>query len=152
GLSPADWSGSWETESAGAASPIDSILAEFSSRWRHGDAPSIEEYLARLGQAPVSDAAELIYHAYCPAPAAGLNPEAAAFIRRFPAQGVSLARLFGLHRALDPALLPEAGDEIGPFILLRMLGEGGFARVFLAEQADLDGRLVVVKVSARSTP
>ena len=37
-------------------------------------------------------------------------------------------------------------------VLLRELGEGGFARVFLAEQADLDHRLVVVKVSTRITP
>ena len=48
--------------------------------------------------------------------------------------------------------MPEVGDEIGPFLLLRELGEGGFARVFLAEQSDLDHRLVVVKVSTRITP
>ncbi len=47
--------------------------------------------------------------------------------------------------------MPEAGDEIGPFRLLRELGKGGFARVFLAEQSDLDDRLVVVKVSSRIT-
>ena len=76
-------------------------------------------------------------------------------------QGSSLRQLFCLHRAFDtsqlqlwadPATLPEVGDEIGPFRLLREMGAGGFARVFLAEQADLDHRLVVVKVSTRITP
>ncbi len=143
------------------AAPIDSILAEFSSRWERGEAPSIEEYLARLGPAPTSDAAVLIYHAYCLAEANGLNPDPADFIRRFPAQGPSLEGLFSLRRAFDrsplpaygdPAMLPEVGDEIGPFRLLRELGKGGLARVFLAEQSDLDCRLVVVKVSTRITP
>ena len=47
--------------------------------------------------------------------------------------------------------LPEAGDSIGPYLLCRELGRGSFARVFLAEQADLENRLVVVKVSTQVT-
>src|SRR4029077_3175840 len=67
----------------------------------------------------------------------------------------SLQRAFDtsqLQLWADPETLPEVGDEIGPFVLVRKLGEGGFARVFLAEQSDLDDRLVVVKVSTRITP
>ena len=41
---------------------------------------------------------------------------------------------------------PEIGDEIGPYVLRRELGRGGFARVFLAEQTNLENRLVVLKV------
>src|SRR4029077_11145240 len=51
----------------------------------------------------------------------------------------------------DEGGLPEAGDSIGPYVLRRELGRGSFARVFLAEQADLENRLVVVKVSSRPT-
>ena len=47
--------------------------------------------------------------------------------------------------------LPEAGDAIGPYVLRRELGRGSFARVFLAEQTDLENRLVVLKVSTRMT-
>ena len=47
--------------------------------------------------------------------------------------------------------LPEAGDSIGPYLLRRELGRGSFARVFLAEQADLANRLVVVKIATRAT-
>ena len=46
---------------------------------------------------------------------------------------------------------PQPGDDIGPFLLFRELGRGGFARVYLAGQADLENRLVVVKLSTRST-
>ena len=56
----------------------------------------------------------------------------------------------GLPGEAGPAL-PEAGDSIGPYLLRRELGRGSFARVFLAEQADLANRLVVVKIATRTT-
>ena len=40
------------------------------------------------------------------------------------------------------------GDELFGFRLRHQLGRGTFARVFLAEQADLAGRPVVLKISA----
>src|SRR3954452_7379068 len=41
--------------------------------------------------------------------------------------------------------LPAMSDDIFHFRLRRELGRGAFARVFLAEQADLAGRPVVLK-------
>jgi serine/threonine protein kinase/Flp pilus assembly protein TadD len=165
-LPPLSPSLSWTVEQSESATlrpdrPIDNILAEFTARWERGEEPSIAEFLTLLGPARCSDAAALVYHAFCLAESAGLNPDLASYIKRFPEQGRSLERLLCLHRAFDtsqlqlwadPATLPEVGDEIGPYVLIRALGEGGFARVFLAEQADLDHRLVVVKVSTRITP
>jgi serine/threonine protein kinase len=43
--------------------------------------------------------------------------------------------------------LPSVQEELLGFRLTRELGRGAFARVFLAEQADLAGRPVVLKVS-----
>ena len=43
---------------------------------------------------------------------------------------------------------PRSGDELFGFRLRAPLGRGAFARVFLAEQADLAGRPVVLKISA----
>src|SRR5260370_41940418 len=39
----------------------------------------------------------------------------------------------------------RSGDRIGDFVLLRELGKGGFATVFLAEQVSL-GRQVALKI------
>jgi serine/threonine protein kinase/tetratricopeptide (TPR) repeat protein len=61
-----------------------------------------------------------------------------------------------LHRS-DPAAaeqlavaltaLPEVGSRYSGFELIQELGRGAFARVFLARQADLAGRQVVLKLS-----
>lgn len=48
---------------------------------------------------------------------------------------------------VDP--MPDVGDSVGPYLLKRELGRGGFARVFLAEETDLANRLVVLKFSRR---
>ena len=52
-----------------------------------------------------------------------------------------------LTRPLKAPALPSPGDEVFHFRLGRELGRGAFARVFLAEQADLASRPVVVKCS-----
>jgi serine/threonine protein kinase/Tfp pilus assembly protein PilF len=44
--------------------------------------------------------------------------------------------------------LPEVGDEVFGFRLLRELGRGSFARVFCAHQASLGDRPVVIKISS----
>ena len=136
---------------------LDAVLDDFTESWERGDCPRAERFLGLL---EAEDSAQLIYHEFCLAEASDLAPDPADYLRRFPDQAGSLSRLFALHDAfsastlrdwIDPADLPSAGDEIGPYHLLRELGRGAFARVFLAEQADLDHRLVVVKVSTRST-
>ena len=45
-----------------------------------------------------------------------------------------------------PGGLVEAGGEIGPYKLLRILGEGGFGVVFLAEQREPVKRQVALKI------
>src|SRR5438477_214553 len=49
------------------------------------------------------------------------------------------------YRPTQLAGFPSPGDEVFRFRLRHELGRGAFARVFLAEQADLAGRPVVVK-------
>ena len=138
---------------------LEAAIDDFTRAWERGEAPQAEGYVDRL---PVEDQAELVYHEYCLAEAAGLGPDPGDYLRRFPEQAGPLGRLFSLHGAFSDsrvrdlvargaATLPEAGDEIGPYRLARELGRGAFARVFLAEQADLGDRLVVVKVSTRAS-
>ena len=136
---------------------LDSVLDDFTQSWERGERPRAERYLDRLR---FEDSAELIYAEYCLAESSDLIPDPADYLRRFPDHVDRLSRLFALHGAVssttlrdwaEPAELPSTGDGIGPYQLLRELGRGAFARVFLAEQADLDHRLVVVKVSTKST-
>jgi serine/threonine protein kinase len=150
-------------DSALAAASFDAELAEFTARWQHGEAPDLDDHLGRLRPDRPEQRVELIYRAYRLAESAGLDPSPAEYLERFPDDAPALERLFALHTVLrssrlrlwpgptdDPGL-PVPGDEIGPYRLIRELGQGGFARVFLAEQSDLDDRLVVVKVSTRVT-
>jgi serine/threonine protein kinase len=140
------------------------VLDEFTAAWELGQAPVLEDYLDRLDPADSHAVVELIYREFCLAEADGRAPDISSYLSRFPRYRESLERLLRLHSACSPSLLgrwlepgvaeeglPEAGDSIGPYLLRRELGRGSFARVFLAEQADLENRLVVVKLSTRPT-
>jgi eukaryotic-like serine/threonine-protein kinase len=140
------------------------VLAAFTAAWGRGEAPVAEQYLNRLDPLDSRAAVDLIYREFCLSEADGGKPDLAHYLSRFPEHKSSLERLIGLHGACSPSLLgrwmettpsldalPTAGDEIGPFVLLRELGSGAFARVFLAEQTNLENRLVVLKVSTLMT-
>jgi eukaryotic-like serine/threonine-protein kinase len=140
------------------------VLADFTLAWEQGRAPTVEDYLDRLDPADSQAAVELIYREFCLAEADGCRRDIAQYVDRFPRHKQSLERLMRLHGECPPSLLdrwmettpaleilPEAGDEIGPYLLRRELGRGGFSRVFLAEQTNLENRLVVLKLSTRST-
>ena len=150
--------GSHHSTSSLPSSSFEATLTEFTRRWQGGEQPPVEDYFGRLNPNNVSEFVELIYREYRMARSAGLDPEVIAYLERFPDYRERLDRLFSLHEAFtsselslwsEPVSMPEAGCAIGPYFLLRELGRGGFARVFLAEQMDLDDRLVVVKVSSR---
>ncbi len=154
-------SGSWTDSRRSAILPV---IDMFTQAWERGDAPAAEDYLSHLDPSDSDGAVELIYREFCLAEADGQGPDPSHYLARFPGQREALERLLHLHgecptsmlgRWFQPtdgeAALPEAGDSIGPYVLRRELGRGSFARVFLAEEADLENRLVVVKVSTRVT-
>jgi serine/threonine protein kinase len=74
---------------------------------------------------------------------------------RFPDRAGELGRLLGVVstyatttlRAPQPMVRLSPGDQVDDFDLLTLLGEGAFAKVFLARQRSLQ-RLVALKVSA----
>ena len=84
-----------------------------------------------------------------------INPD--HFCAQFPALQSRLGRLLQAHLFLEenPALLgepaqvcwPECGQRFLDFQLVLELGRGAFARVFLATQPKLGGRLVALKVA-----
>lgn len=147
------------------------LIEEFTECWDRGESPRVEDFLSRVPPGSSSLAVELIYRQFCLEEADGSSPSSAVYLDRFAEYREALSRQFRLHDAVsgsqvgrwarpddsraqaDPFWfepeLPTAGDQIGPFLLRRELGEGASARVFLAEQTDLDNRQVVIKVSAR---
>jgi serine/threonine protein kinase len=148
--------------SAPGPDALDALRAD----WERGRRTPAEAFLGRLDPADTEAIIELIYGEFYLAQEHGLAPEPRDYLARFPAHRDRLAGLFDLHEALDSTLLelfrtadadaggrlPGPGEDVGPYRLLRELGRGGFARVFLAAEPRLEGRLVVVKVSARPSP
>ncbi len=136
------------------------LLAELRASWEQGEPERPEELLPRWPGDPESDAdvAGLLLEDYLQRAGRGEAPAAEEYEQRFPGHGSSLASLIhhqdflrsmGCSGGSAPRLrLPDVGDEVFGFRLKRELGRGAFARVYLAEQADLAGRPVVLKVSA----
>lgn len=99
---------------------------------------------------------DLAYEEYCQRVEAGEQVEADGFCQRFRPFNESLCRLLEVHQYLltHQQLLPtrnvswpEPGQIFAGFGLIGELGRGAFARVYLAEEIALGGRLVAVKVS-----
>jgi tetratricopeptide (TPR) repeat protein len=103
-----------------------------------------------------SAAVDLAYEEFCRRAEAGEPPDPEEFVARFPAYQTSLRNVLLAHALLmenAPVLeetaprWPEAGARVGDLTLLRELGRGAFARVFLATEASTGERLVAVKFS-----
>src|SRR5690349_2078002 len=136
------------------------LIAEQRAGWAEGRPASPEELLGRWPTDPSRDpdAASLLLEDYLQRQRRGEDGSLSEYQDRFPDQGRALEGLLAketVYRSMGresrseglPLRLPEVGDEVFGFRLRRPLGEGAFARVFLAEQADLAGRPVVLKIS-----
>ena len=149
--------------------PLPSLVAaaarELRVRIARGEPARVEEYLKRfpaLREDPEL-LADLVYAEYCARRTRGEKLSVEAYAARFPSLQHSLARLFCLHSMLaenpealswlagTEALLPDVGQQFLDFELIQLLGQGAFARVFLARQESLAQRLVVVKITSGAT-
>ena len=103
---------------------------------------------------------DLAFDEYCRLAEAGQAPDPEEYCARFPTFGHSLLQAILAQEYLEanPSLLeekrdttpwPVPGETFLGFRLLRELGRGAFARVFLAAEPDLGDRLVAVKISSR---
>ena len=133
------------------------VKADLRQRYQRGERPSARAYFDRYPALTGSDghALSLIYEEYCLR--AGLKEDVSPseFCDRYPTWRDSLVSQLAYHcelsRAVEPLPsgpdFPEAGDRFGDYDLVRMLGQGGAARVFLARVSNLGGKEVVLKVS-----
>jgi serine/threonine protein kinase/tetratricopeptide (TPR) repeat protein len=136
------------------------LLAELQTSHQEGAPIEPEDLLPRWPANPAQDAdvASLLFEDFQQRRRAGHDASIADYDQRFPEHRDSLAALVRQHAVLrslrathgsstSTLALPAVGDELFGFQLRQELGRGAFARVFLAEQADLAGRPVVLKVS-----
>jgi serine/threonine protein kinase len=128
------------------------LAAEMILRWRQGERPLPEEFLARhpeLWQHPEA-AADLIYEELCLRQEYGAEVPLDQVLGRFPQWRPQLEVLFDCQRVLGPRRVapqfPTAGDVVGDFLLDQELGRGAHGRVFLAWQQSLGNRPVVLKL------
>jgi serine/threonine protein kinase len=123
-----------------------------------GAAPDAARVAPRPGlPADKSAVLDLAYEEFCQQTEAGQAPDPESFCARFPAYRSSLRRLLAAHqflaansevlRAAPPVRWPEPGEHWGDWTLLRELGRGAFARVYLATEASTGDRPVAVKLS-----
>src|SRR5437868_7666583 len=138
---------------AAAEALASELIGEMVRRWRQGERPLPEEFLARhpgLREHPEA-AADLIYEELCLRQEFGVGVPAEQVLHRFPQWRPQLEVLFDCQRLLDPRRaapqFPAAGETLGDFLLLAELGRGALGRVFLASQLSLGDRPVVLKLT-----
>ncbi len=133
---------------------VELVKIDLDYRWQRGQPRIVEEYLAEFPElAQPRIPCDLIYEEYHIRKRfdSAVSPE--DLLRRFPEQADELGRLMGLpdrSTALvgaAPAPRLVVGERVDDFDLLTLLGEGAFAKVYLAWQRSMQ-RQVALKVSA----
>src|SRR5436305_769320 len=134
---------------------VERLAAEMAERWRAGERPVSEEYLAhypQLREQPEA-AVELIYEEVCLRQEHGEAVADADILLRFPQWRRQLLIVLDCHQLLEarpaPPRFPGVGESLGDFRLLAELGRGAQGRVFLATQPALADRPVVLKLVPR---
>ncbi len=141
---------------------VELIKIDLEYRWQERNLPKrIGEYLAEFpeladGGVPV----ELVYEEFHIRRNCGFRVEVDDYVREFPEQAEELQRLLGINQPYTSTSMRDKGakwqlEDIQPgtsiedFDLLVPLGEGNFAKVFLARQRSMQ-RMVALKISADS--
>jgi serine/threonine protein kinase len=135
---------------------VELVKLDLEHRLQRGQDRPLEDYLRSLPElADPGPPADLLYEDYHLRKRAGQAVEPKDYFNRFPARADELARLLGgtastrstsvLAARVQVTVKP--GDTLDDFDLLALLGEGQFAKVFLARQRTMQ-RLVALKVSA----
>ncbi len=135
------------------------VKAEMRARFERGELPQAAEYLARfpLLRHDRERILSVIYEEFCLREELGQPAIADEFCARYEEWADSLASQLRYHRLISqvvvsstPPSYPHPGEVFAERFRLRsILGEGGSARVYLAEQPELGDRAVALKVSAQ---
>ncbi len=128
---------------------------ELRSRWLNGDHIASEVVLNRrpdLWRDPMQ-AVDVIYEEFCLRSATGQVDAAAEIFARFPQWADRLRLMIEFHGILQADVelaeveFPTVGELVSGFKIIEVLGIGSRGRVYLATQADLADRHVVLKIT-----
>ena len=137
---------------------VELVKVDLNRRWRRPELRrSVEDYLRQYpelssdGHLPY----DVVFEEYQARRQLGDTVDIEEYERRFPQQAAQLRRLLSdADRAPSTAMVLvgpmddiEVGEQLDDFDLLLRVGQGAFARVFLARQRSMQ-RLVALKVSA----
>jgi len=138
---------------------VTGLVEDLKRAWRAGAAP---DAVAAVHEHPDlllhrSLVVDLAYEEYCLREEAGSAPNAEDFCNRFPAYQTDVREVIRGHRLLaeHPELLdgtiawPHPGDTFEQLVVVRELGRGAFARVYLARDPEAGERPVVLKLTPR---
>jgi serine/threonine protein kinase/Flp pilus assembly protein TadD len=134
------------------------LVADMLERWAKGQEPDAQAALKEHPELANDNEAvtDLAFGEFCQRLERGefVNPR--AFADQFPVCRSTLFRIMNGHQLTvdNPGLIaepprkkwPEPGDDFVGFRVVRELGRGAFARVYLATEPALGGRSVVLKV------
>jgi serine/threonine protein kinase len=139
---------------------LDSLLtSEVRKRWDQGEYTDLATLLEKHPEIKHcrSFVLDLAHEEYCRRLATGECLDADEFSRQFPSYQKSLYFLIEVHKLLehdphfrilqDNVSWPRPSEEFLGFSILSELGRGTFARVYLACESALGGRLVALKVA-----
>jgi serine/threonine protein kinase/Tfp pilus assembly protein PilF len=134
------------------------LVADVLDLWAKGREPDAQAALKEHPELANDNEAvtDLAFAEFCQRLERGEFVNARAFADHFPACRSTLFRIMNGHQLTvdNPGLIaepplkkwPEPGDEFVGFKVVRELGRGAFARVYLATEPALGGRSVVLKV------
>ncbi len=154
---------------------LETILDEQEARWKCGERPSVEAFLAEHPSlaADAYAAVDVIYHEFVIRLARGESPTPEEYLKRFPAWADALLRQFAVDEALRPehgatlyasdlaattlgglaepgGVWPPAPRLIDGYDILKELGRGGMGIVFKALERRLN-RVVAIKTVSETT-
>lgn len=90
---------------------------------------------------------DVVYEEHCRRKAAGEVIDPNEFCKRFPSYQASVCRLLQVSDFLDDEIMFAPDDHFLGFRLVRTLGRGRFAHVYLATEPEVGDRQVAVKIS-----
>ncbi len=135
------------------------LASAIKAQWRDGGLPDARRAFAEYPELAhvKSLAVDLAYEEYCQRTSAGEDLAVDEYCQRFSRIRTSLHNRLEVHDFLDTNVdllngfaceaWPEIDDSICGFRLLEELGRGAIGRVFLAEEAALANRHVVIKLT-----